>query len=208
MTRAAIILALSIISAAAVSCNNPGTRQASTIASTTASPSPLATIEFVNDNAQVIDGSSKQRLETTLAALRERKKIDFAVVTVPSTGAQSARDYSLVLARERKTIRNDETVIAGLLLLVAVDDRNWHIQITRNLEADLTEEILTNLSAPMRDSFRQKRYGEGIIKYVNALIAKLEQINFSTATAERLSPTPSPSIGRLQPTQRFVATCL
>jgi uncharacterized membrane protein YgcG len=60
-------------------------------------------------------------------------------------------------------------------LLVAIDDRNWHIQITRNLEALLTNEILTNLSTPMTDAFRQKQYGEGILKYVNAIIAKLDQ---------------------------------
>jgi hypothetical protein len=28
----------------------------------------------------------------------------------------------------------------------------------------------------MTDAFRQKQYGEGILKYVNAIIAKLDQI--------------------------------
>ena len=178
MKPVAIILALSVVSAAMVSCNSARTHQSTTIASTTANPSPVAPIRYVNDTAKGIDEASKLQLERTLAALRERKKIDFSVVTVGSTGAQSAYDYSLMLARERKSSRNDETIVAGLLLLVAVDDRNWHIQITRNLEADLTKEILTKLSEPMADSFRQKRYGEGIMKYVNAIVEKLESSEF------------------------------
>ena len=91
-----------------------------------------------------------------------------------TTGNQSAFDYSLALARERKANGNENNA-SGLLLLVAVDDRNWHIQISRNLEADLTKDILTNLSTPMTDSFKEKRYGEGIIKYVNAVIAELDR---------------------------------
>jgi uncharacterized membrane protein YgcG len=34
----------------------------------------------------------------------------------------------------------------------------------------------------MTDSFRQNRYGEGILKYVNALIAKLEQMDLPEGT--------------------------
>ena len=166
----AFLVALSIVTFATVSCNR--FESASTVAST----SQAAAIRYVDDTAKVIDEPSRQELETTLAALKKRKKIDFSVVTVASTGKTSAYDYSLLLARERKSHSNDKTAIAGLLLLVAVDDRSWHIQITRNLEDDLTKEILTNLSKPMQDSFRQKRYGEGVVKYVNTLIAKLDQI--------------------------------
>jgi uncharacterized membrane protein YgcG len=96
------------------------------------------------------------------------------VVTVKTTGDQTVRDYSLDLARQRKANSNEQNV-SGLLLLVAVLDRKWHIQISRNLEDDLTDEILTNLSAPMTDLFKEKRYGEGIVKYVNAVIVELEK---------------------------------
>ena len=140
-------------------------------------------VGYVDDAANVIDGPSRQELENTLAALKKRKKIDFSVVTVASTAKDSAFDYSLALARERKSKRNDKTVVAGLLLLVAVNDRNWHIQITRNLETDLTKEILTKLSEPMTDSFQQKRYSEGVMKYVNAVIAKLDQIDLPEDSA-------------------------
>jgi uncharacterized membrane protein YgcG len=180
MKRTAIILTVIIFTAAVLSCKTNQTHKESSLVTTTASPSSVKAIDYVTDNANVIDDSSRKQLETTLAALKSRKRIDFSVVTMKTTGTQSVRDYSLSLARERKSNSNEQNV-SGLLLLVAVDDRNWHLQITRNLEDDLTDEILTNLSVPMTDSFRQNHYAEGIIKYVNALIPKLDQIDSSAA---------------------------
>jgi uncharacterized membrane protein YgcG len=177
MKRAALLVTLSIVFAAFSSCksNGPTPTQQAGFAAPAASPSPVKATGYVTDDAKVIDESTRKQLETTLATLKERKKIDFAVVTVRSTGDTSVRDQSLALARQRKNDSIEENA-SGLLLLVAIDDRQWHIQISRNLESSLTNEILTSLSTPMTDSFRQKQYSEGILKYVNALIAKLEQL--------------------------------
>jgi uncharacterized membrane protein YgcG len=173
MKKAAIVI---IIITALTACKSGPTRQASSVAVAIPSPSTAKATGYVTDDANVIDESSQKQLETTLAALKQRKKTDFAVVTVKSTGAKSAFDYSLALARER---RKDslEANPSGLLLLVAVDDRSWQIQISNNLEPHLTKELLTNLSTPMTDSFRQKQYGEGIRKYVNAIIEKLDHLD-------------------------------
>ena len=171
-----ILIALSIVTAAVISCKSVGPTQQAGLTTSAASPSPVAATDYVTDDAKVIDESTRKQLETTFAALKARKKIDFSVVTVRSTGDKSVRDHSLDLARQRREGSIEENV-SGLLLLVAVDDRQWHIQITRNLEVKLTPEILTSLSTPMTDSFRQKNYSEGILKYVNAIIAKLEQID-------------------------------
>jgi len=174
MNRAAIFLvALTILT---VACKTSGPTRPAALVTAAASPGIVKATDYVTDEAKVIDESTRKQLETTLAALKERKHIDFSVVTVRSTGDKSAFDYSLELARERKK-NSFEQSPSGLLLLVAVDDRNWHIQISNNLEKDLTKDILTNLSTPMTDSFRQKQYGEGILKYVNAIIAKLDQLD-------------------------------
>ena len=66
---------------------------------------------------------------------------------------------------------------ANVLLFVAVNDRQWRIQITNNLETKLPNELLTDLSTPMTASFKQDQYGEGIEKYVEAVTAKLTDLN-------------------------------
>ena len=176
MKRLAIGLMFCVITSGAVACKRTPFQKASEFVTAPIPP----VVSYVTDNAQVIDDSSRKQLEATLAALRARKRVDFSVVTVETTGRQSARDYSLALARSRKTEMGADSV-SGLLLLIAVDDRQWHIQITRNLEADLTNEILTDLSKPMTESFRERRYGEGIIKYVNALIDEIEKMTRTSA---------------------------
>ena len=135
MKRVAIIIALSI--ATGVSCKRASTQQASGLVTTTASPAAVKSVDYVTDDAKVIDEASKKQLEATLAAFKARKHIDFAVVTVETTGDQSAYDFSLFLARQRKDSLNENNV-SGLLLLVAVDNRKWHLQISRNLEPHLT----------------------------------------------------------------------
>ena len=173
MKKAAIVI---ILTTAIIACKTGPTQQVSSVVVAVPSPSTVKASGYVTDEANVIDEATRKQLVTTLAALKERRKIDFSVVTVKSTGDKSVADYSLALARERKQ-DSIEANVSGLLLLVAVDDRNWHIQITRNLEPHLTNEILTNMSTPMTDAFRQKQYGEGISKYVNAIIEKLDQLD-------------------------------
>ena len=192
MKRVAIVAMLAAVVAAAcvwhnksdsptVSENtggNPQHANAAVPVSASPSPSPSPQLGYVADSAGIMDPSSRKQLETTLAALKQRDKIDFAVVTLESTGNQSARDYSLDLARDRnRHISGNEN--GGILLLVAVNDHTWHVQVSRSLEDKLTDEILKSLSRPMTDSFRQKRYGEGIIKYVNAIISKLAELHSS-----------------------------
>ena len=171
----AVIVALLLATAAACVWENKS--NSLTVSNPTPTPSPTASptpqIRYVTDSEHVLDQSARNQLETTLAAFKDHKKIDFAVVIVGSSGNQSARDYSFDLARERNRHVHEGNENGSVFLLVAITDHKWHVQVSRNLESKLTNEILTTLSRPMTDTFRQKHYGEGIIKYVNAIITKV-----------------------------------
>jgi uncharacterized membrane protein YgcG len=179
MKKAALVL---IIIAAIIACKSGPAQPAGSVAAAVPSPNPIQGLGYITDNAGVIDEPSRKQLETTLAALKKRKKIDFSVVTVKDIDDNDVHDYSLGLAQDRKKIRDSlEANVSMLLLLVSVDDRKWDIQITRNLEPHLTNKILINMSTPMTDSFKQKQYSEGIRKYVNAVIEKLDQLDLHLA---------------------------
>src|SRR5712691_146060 len=62
------------------------------------SPLPQPT-GYVNDFAGVVDAATKARLETALGNLDRQQQIQFAVVTVDTTGGQDIFDYSLAVAR-------------------------------------------------------------------------------------------------------------
>jgi uncharacterized membrane protein YgcG len=128
---------------------------------------------FVNDFAKVLDEQSKTRLSELVRKLKERSGIEFAVVTVETTGKQDIFDYSLALARSwgvGSKPRGD-----GLLLLVAVKDRKWRVQVSRSLEADLPNDAVNELGSLMNEPFRRGDYGEGLTKCVEAIIARLSE---------------------------------
>ncbi len=142
-------------------------------AQTTGSPLPEPT-GFVNDYAGVLDAATKQRLETLLTNLKERAEIEFTIVTVPTTGDVPIFDYTLAVARgwgigpgggEQK----------GLILLVAINDRKYQIQVSRHLEGDLPDGLVGEVGRRMRDPFRQNRYGDGLELAAGTIIATLAE---------------------------------
>lgn len=135
-------------------------------------PSPTG---FVNDFANVFDPEDEQRLESLLRQLRSESKIEFAVVTVETTGAQSISDFSLALAKQWGVGPKDTSQGGGLLLMLAIKDRQWRIQVSRGLEKDLPDEVCKELGDQSLDLYRQGRYAEGLRKYVKAIIARLEE---------------------------------
>jgi uncharacterized protein len=139
-----------------------------------ASPLPRPS-GFVADYAKVLDSASRANLQSTLTHLRDESSIEFAVVTVESTGGQPIFDYSLAVARSWGIGPKDQSKGGGLLLMLAIKDRQWRIQVSRSLEKDLPAEFLTTFGKDLEDSCRQGKYAEGITRFVDAIIKRLEE---------------------------------
>ena len=134
-------------------------------------PNPF---RFVNDFAGVIDAPTKERMENIFINLKLRANIEFAVVTVRTTGEQQIYDYSLAVARGWG-IGSKEDEQNGLLLLVAIDDRKYQMQVSRHLEGDLPDGMVGEVGRRMREPFRAGNYSEGLAKAVETIVATLGQ---------------------------------
>src|SRR5262245_14126372 len=158
----------------------------SSTASPGASPSPInprlpTPTGFVADYANVFDEKAKARLEETLTKLKQRSKIEFAVATVDTTKGESIFNYSLGVAREWGIGPKDTTQGGGMLLMLAIKDRSWHLQVSRSLEKDLPNDVCKELGQQSQALYAKGDYAGGAEKYVAALIARLEKLrNFST----------------------------
>ena len=130
---------------------------------------------FVADYANVIDSASRTKLESVLTELRNKSEIEFAVVTVETTGGQSIFDYSLAVAKDWGVGPKDTSRGGGLLLMLAIKDRQWRIQVSRSLEKDLPDEFCKSLGKQLEDSCRQGKYAEGTIEFVEAIIKRLQE---------------------------------
>ena len=130
---------------------------------------------FVTDNANVIDAESEARLQSLLTELRNASGIEFAVLTVDTTGGQSIFDYSLAVAKTWGVGPKDPSKGGGVLLMLAIKDRQWRVQVSRSLEKDLPDEFCKSLGAQLEASCSQRKYAEGITTFVGDIIKRLQE---------------------------------
>src|SRR5438128_3657237 len=152
----------------------------SAIGQRTQSPLPQPT-GYVNDYAGVIDGVTRDRLETTLGNLDRQQQIQFSVVTVDTTGGQDIFDYSLAVARGWG-IGSKDTQKPSLLLLVAIKDRKYFTQVSRHLEGDLPDGLVGQIQREqLVPAFKAGEYGRGLADTIDAYITTVATKNgFST----------------------------
>ncbi len=167
-------------------------------------PNPF---RYVVDNAGVIDSATNQRMEKILTDLKKAGDIEFAVVTVKTTADQDIFDYSLAVARGWG-IGSSEGEKNGLLLLVAVDDRKYHIQVSRHLEGDLPDGLVGEVGRRMRDPFRKSDYSGGLMTAVQTIVSTLEEKRgFSVADVDK-KYSYRPSAEPVRETSRGISPCV
>jgi uncharacterized protein len=138
------------------------------------SPVPLP-VPFnpIVDNANVIDAETRQRLEAIYLNLKERGNIEYAVLTVNTTGGQDIFEFALQVARGWGIGPKDGEK-AGLLLVVAVQDRKYFTQVSRHLEGDLPDGLIGQIQRErLVPAFRQQNYSKGILDTIQSYAATL-----------------------------------
>ncbi len=136
-------------------------------------PSPTG---FVNDYAGVIDAPTKEQLEKRLKEFRDKTNpsVEIGVAVVRTTGERDIFDYSLAVARGWGIgAKTDDNPSA--LLFVAVDDRKYFTQVSRDLEDELPDGLVGSLQRQyLVPEFRKGNYGKGIADTIEAYIRTIE----------------------------------
>jgi uncharacterized protein len=145
-----------------------------TLAQTAKSPIPLPSpFTPVVDYANVIDPDTRKKLESIYLNLKQRADIEFAVVSIDTTGGRDISEYALDVYRGwgigSKT--ND-----GFLLLVAVKDRKYFTEVGYHLEGDLNDGLVGEIQRKyLVPEFKKQNYSKGIYDTVQAYVATLAQ---------------------------------
>ena len=129
---------------------------------------------FVNDYSNLLDKTSADKIDATLAHLSDTSKIEFAVLIVDSIGERSLEDYSSAVFRSwHFDPSNDRD--AKIFLLIAAKDSLYRFNVTKALWDDLPDAKLNEAGSLMSDAFAQEKYGEGLSKCIDAIIATLRE---------------------------------
>jgi uncharacterized protein len=149
----------------------------------------------VNDYAEVIDDATEQQLNQKIKDFMARTNppVVLAVATVRTTGDRPAFDYSLAIARGWKIgSKNQDNPSA--LLFVAIDDRKYQTQISRDLEDELPDGLAGQLQRQyLVPAFREGDYAKGISDTIDAYIRTIEARTSGTVSQQpNATPTPTP----------------
>lgn len=133
---------------------------------------PPAHDGWVTDDAGLLSAAEERDLSRRLAAYQEQSGTDVAVLTVESLGGRPLEDYAIDAAREWGL--GGEGVDDGVLILVARDERKIRIEVGSGIEGELTDLVSGRIiDLVMVPEFRAGRYGEGIRKGAELVVAAL-----------------------------------
>jgi uncharacterized protein len=115
---------------------------------------------FVNDYAEVIPLEYETKISAVLQRLYNSKEAEFAVVTIDSLEGQDIESYSLNLAQGKL---GDKEKNNGLLLLIAIEDRDYRFEVGRGIEPIFNDAKIGRIGRDyLVENFRKGDYGEGI----------------------------------------------
>ncbi len=128
--------------------------------------------EPVVDQANILNPQEKQRLEAQLRSIYQQGLAQAAVVIVPTTNGLPIFDYALQVAEKWQL--GDDAIDDGLLIVVAVNDRDMYILTGYGLEGVLPDAAVNRIiREDITPLFKQDNYGAGILAGVDALKSRL-----------------------------------
>ncbi|HMM78512.1 MAG TPA: TPM domain-containing protein [Pyrinomonadaceae bacterium] len=182
---AATLTALAVLAAVAAFSTN-------VFMQSTSDPATLQPTGFVNDYAGVFDPASKAALEKKLTDLKNstNPQVELAVAVVRTTGGRDIFDFSRDLARTWK-IGSKADDNPSALLFVAIDDRKYFTQISRDLEDELPDGLVGSLQRQyLVPEFKKGNYSKGISDTIDAYIARIRDKGNVAGV-----PAASPAVG-------------
>lgn len=155
-----------------------------------ATPKPPAIPrDYVVDLAGVVPGDAAARLNAALAELEQKTTAQVLVLTVQSLDGQSIEEFAFTTKEQWKLGQKGKD--NGILLVVAVEDRKYRIEVGYGLESVLPDSMVGTIGREyLVPYFRKGDYGAGIqaaALVVAATIASHEGIEI-TGMPARMPP--------------------
>ncbi|MEK7672690.1 MAG: TPM domain-containing protein [Patescibacteria group bacterium] len=148
---------------------------------------------YVLDQAEILSPLAEATIQTKLEKLEAETSTEIAVVTVENLDGNAIEDFTIELARQWGVGQKD--LDNGVMLLVALEEREVRIEVGYGLEGVITDaqsgQIIDKVLVP---NFKAGDYEKGIIEGVDYLekLARKEPFDLSEVKApinlESLAP--------------------
>ncbi len=128
---------------------------------------------LVNDYAGIFTPEEKVALTAQLDGLYATGAAQFAIVTVNNMNGMDSFNYAYEIS---EGVVGDAETNNGLVLLVAVEERQHRFLTGRGLEGVLPDALLSRISQQyLVPNFKQESYAQGLLEVTNAVEAIVTQ---------------------------------
>ncbi len=137
---------------------------------------------YVSDLAHVVNPQDQDTLESFCTKVEQQLGVQFALVTIDTVGDRPIRDFALDLSRLWGV--GDKKSNQGVMLLLAVQDRQSDIETGRGVEPYITDGFSGGTLRAMRPSLRAGDYGAALLYAAREMagqIARGKNIEFTEA---------------------------
>jgi uncharacterized protein len=143
---------------------------------------------FVEDRAAVLNAGTKQQLIGLLQELEQKTNARIIVLTVDSTSGRDIHQYAFERADQWKFGANQKS--ASILIVIAVKDRKYRIEVGYEHEAVITDGFAGDVGRYyFQPDFKAGNYNRGILNGTAAISQKIAQEQNVTLTGmPKLSP--------------------
>jgi uncharacterized protein len=116
---------------------------------------------FINDYSGVLTQNQIDEIEPILKEIYDSGQAEFAIVIVDSLGGSDIDSYAYNLAEGNL---GDEQKNNGLLLLIAIAERQYKFEVGRGLEPVLPDILLGRIGREyLEPNFKEGNYAKGIL---------------------------------------------
>ena len=123
---------------------------------------PERPLTYVIDLAGIVDGSTESRLNGYLKELEQKTTAQFIILTIKSLEGESIEDFAIKIAHDKWKL-GQKGKDNGLLLLVAVNDHKYRIEVGYGLEGVLPDSMVGGIGRSLMVPFFKKGdYSNGI----------------------------------------------
>lgn len=153
-------------------------------------PPPPTTSIYVQDYAGVLSAETETRINNLGTQLAAKTKAQIVVVILPSLEGTPSEEYALGMLRQWGI--GDKTLNNGVLLLVAVNDRQSRIEVGYGLEGALPDAKTGRIQDDyMLPYFQQGDYEKGILNGYLATVGEVAK-EYKLEFKSDAKPAPKP----------------
>ena len=134
----------------------------------------------VNDYANVLTPAGKEEIATKIIQLKKDTGVQLGVLLVDTLDGNDIETAAQAVAQKWKLGKKDEN--KGILLMVAIKDRQSRIEVGYGMEHVMTDATSRSILFSMRPDLKSKRFDSAIFLGVNSIYSTVKNFNEPVAT--------------------------